>query len=146
MMQAAVFLKLNRQMIQSKWNLTMMRAVNVNQMLSVMSSVTLMFQNFSCTPSENKYLRLNHNDRVNDLCKVMTRSAEDNFRDGEVTDVTFSSAKNSIDKNGKIENVQFHLEKCVFRGTSWERKDKRVSKHILKASFCFSPSSQQTVV
>ena len=72
--------------------------------------------------------------------------AKSNFNRARITEVTFESAKNFCQQLGKIESVKFHLEKCIIGSEIQEREDIRVSKHVLRATFSFSKSTECVIV
>ena len=69
-----------------------------------------------------------------------------NFNRARITEVTFESAKNFCQQLGKIESVKLHLEKCIIGSEIQEREDIRVSKHVLRATFPFSQSTEYVIV
>ena len=72
--------------------------------------------------------------------------AKSNFNRARITEVTFESAKNFCQQLGKIESVKFHHEKCIIGSEIQEREDIRVSKHVLRATFSFSKSTECVIV
>ena len=72
--------------------------------------------------------------------------AKSNFNRARITEVTFESAKNFCQQLGKIESVKFHREKCIIDSEIQEREDIRVSKHVLRATFSFSKSTECVIV
>ena len=72
--------------------------------------------------------------------------AKSNFNRARITEVTFESAQNFCQQLGKIEYVKFQLEKCIIGSEIQEREDIRVSKHVLRATFSFSKSTECVIV